>query len=357
MSLSTGYSGLNAGAAKISLPGNSTCRGEGVSRNDDHATSSRPGLLTGKRPGVSADPPPAEAAGHPDRRGLIPRHEGEQDRATAAVMAESRSRAEYSDQVRNSRPAGGAPARPSDERAGSDPDIAGQRSGESRQSGDGSLTETRLSWLQRPDRPPGLPSTRPYDRAGGLARPASGDQRALEDAVPAGEDGRHELFPAPRERWAGLVNDGGPEADRFRGNNCLDCSLSLISTFHGRPEVAAPSHPDRTPGGRPAPLSGEAGGTDRAEQWLGHAYEDLGAAEEGCQAIADKLRQGGHGSAAAIISTWHNGGSHAWNAVNHHGEITWIDSQVARIGPDPVHPPARIAEMWAIVIDQEGKRL
>src|SRR3546814_5754550 len=35
-----------------------------------------------------------------------------------------------------------------------------------------------------------------------------------------------------------------------RGNNCLDCSLSALSSFFGLPRVSAPRWPDQLPNGQ-----------------------------------------------------------------------------------------------------------
>lgn len=212
-------------------------------------------------------------------------------------------------------------------------------------------------WLDRPNRPPTLETTRPYDQAGGLTRPDPHHQRDVEDTVPKLPDGNPEPFPDPRDRWSSLVNDGGPTADPLRGNNCLDCSLSLISTWHGEPAVSAPRYPDRQPDGSLDRWTGESGGMKRAERWLDHEYEHLGAPTQGFQSIEDKLRAGGHGSAANIVNTWRTGGAHAWNAVNYNGEVLWVDSQTSKVDHKPLYATGRIGDVWAVVIDKEGKAL
>ncbi|MEU4313330.1 toxin glutamine deamidase domain-containing protein [Nocardia sp. NPDC024068] len=73
-------------------------------------------------------------------------------------------------------------------------------------------------------------------------------QRALEDAL-RGDDGAFIRYADPRTHPAGgtpygeLINIRGPGA-LGRGNNCLDCAISALATFLGRPEVAAPRYPD-----------------------------------------------------------------------------------------------------------------
>jgi hypothetical protein len=190
-----------------------------------------------------------------------------------------------------------------------------------------------------------------------LVQPDPVHQRELEDAVPRHEDGVPEHFPEPGQRWSELINDGGPAADPLRGNNCLDCSLSLISSWHGQPEVAAPRFPDQKPDGSLETRLGEANGPKRAEEWLGQNYEYLGGADDAQQEIARRLGAGGHGSSAAIITAWKEGGSHAWNAVNYHGDILWVDSQVSRVGTEPIFAVEDIDKVWAITMDREGKKL
>jgi hypothetical protein len=221
----------------------------------------------------------------------------------------------------------------------------------------GAAPEHGPVWLDRADRPSDLKVTRPYDQPSGLTRPEPRHEQDIDDAAPKRPDGRPERFPDPRGEWLQLVNDGGPEADPLRGNNCLDCSLSLISTWHGEPQVSAPRFPDRHADGTLDKESGERHGIERAQLWLGHPYEYLGSAVEGFHAIEKKLRAGGHGASAAIMNTWKDGFAHAWNAVNSRGEILWIDSQVGAVDKEPVHTPEQINRMWAIVIDKEGRAL
>jgi hypothetical protein len=221
----------------------------------------------------------------------------------------------------------------------------------------GPVPEREPDWMDRTDQPSNLEATRPYNQPEGLTRPEPQHQHDLDDAVPREPDGRAERFPDPRHDWLPLVNDGGRQADPLRGNNCLDCSLSLISTWRGEPKVSAPRFPDRMSDGRPDYVSGERYGPERAAMWLGHQYEYLGSADQGLRAIEQRLREGGHGASAGIINTWKDDEAHAWNAVNHRGEILWIDSQVGKVSNQPVHAADLMDRLWAIVIDREGKAL
>ena len=206
-----------------------------------------------------------------------------------------------------------------------------------------------------------LAATRPYDRWGGLSRPDQRDQWSLEHVVPRDADGRPEKYPSPKGEWIEYVNDGGPDTDPLRGNNCLDCSMAAISTYHGHPTVAAPRTLDINPATRYVDTStGEADGPERAQQWLECQYETLGLGDGGFSTIEQKLREGGPGSSAAIINSWTpetGGGAHAWNAFNDNGDIVWYDPQRALTSDQPVHRGARVEALWAACLDPEGKQL
>lgn len=206
-----------------------------------------------------------------------------------------------------------------------------------------------------------LAATRPYDRWGGLSQPDQRDQWSLEHVVPRDADGRPEKYPSPKGEWIEYVNDGGPETDPLRGNNCLDCSMAAISTYHGHPTVAAPRTLDINPATRYIDTStGEANGPERAQQWLECRYETLGLGDGGFSTIERKLREGGPGSSAAIINSWTpetGGGAHAWNAFNDNGDIVWYDPQRAMTSDQPVHRGARVEALWAACLDPEGKQL
>lgn len=202
--------------------------------------------------------------------------------------------------------------------------------------------------------------TRPRDKPGGLAYVDQRDQWTLENAVPKDADGNPEKFPDPEGEWTEYVNDGGSEIDHFRGNNCLDCSVAAIATWHGHPTVSAPRFPDRRSDGTLDRIGGEIAGPDRAEEWLGARYENLGVSDDGLAEIEQKLREGGHGSCAAIINAWSpefGGGAHAWNAFNHNGKITWYDPQKAVTSDQPVYSGRRVGVVAAICLDSEGKQL
>jgi len=206
-----------------------------------------------------------------------------------------------------------------------------------------------------------IDATRPYDRWGGLAHPDQRDQWSLEHVVPRDADGNPERYPSLDGEWTAYVNDGGPEADPLRGNNCLDCSMAAIATYHGEPTVAAPRTLGYTRDYQNVDISdGEQDGPLRAQEWLGGEYRSLGLGDGGYSTIEEKLREAGPGSSAAIINSWKQelgGGSHAWNAFNDGGKIVWYDPQRGQTSDEPVHRGSKVEAVWAICIDPEGKQL
>ncbi|MFD0519975.1 toxin glutamine deamidase domain-containing protein [Paractinoplanes durhamensis] len=192
--------------------------------------------------------------------------------------------------------------------------------------------------------PGGRPSSRTlrkYGEFGGLRRPLAMHQQDLERVVPRDQNGVPVRTPDPRGPLLKLLNDGGPIADPTRGYNCLDCSLSFLETYlHGRPTVSAPRTVDKYTFGESDAQPGEARGTYRAEEATGSAFTHVTPndptktpaavkveIDRGFEAVARTLLQGGHGSTAVIVTEWQSGSAHAWNAVNHHGTLLFIDPQ------------------------------
>ncbi|GAA1648739.1 toxin glutamine deamidase domain-containing protein [Actinoplanes couchii] len=191
--------------------------------------------------------------------------------------------------------------------------------------------------------PPNVRHTRTYNKPGFLRRPLPMHQADLEWGFPKDHNNRPVRTADPRLPYFGLMNDGGPSADPTRGVNCVDCSISFMETYvHGRPTVAAPRTVDSYGFGKPDEHFGEKDGSIRAEEATGSGFTDLtpqyhaGARSDadvkadvdaGFQALIDTLRMGGHGSAAIVLNSWQGGGGHAWNAVNHKGDILFVDPQ------------------------------
>ena len=93
-------------------------------------------------------------------------------------------------------------------------------------------------------------------------------QAAVETAL-RDNAGEFRRYADPRTNdYGNLINDGGHTVPG-RSNNCLDCSLSALSSFRGDPTVSAPRYPDLLPNGGVDTRSGERSGLQRAYDWLG----------------------------------------------------------------------------------------
>ncbi|MER5752744.1 toxin glutamine deamidase domain-containing protein [Streptomyces sp. NPDC002088] len=186
---------------------------------------------------------------------------------------------------------------------------------------------------------------------GGLTDPDPADQQALVDAVPHNEDGTPQRFPDPFGSWSQLQNDGGNTVPG-RSNNCADCSRSFLETWYGNPQVSAPRTLDTDANGNPDPWSPEHNANDNQIRWTGaaHTYAGPGNNPDTADNIASTLQQAGHGSAAIVQVDWPGGGGHAFNAVNHHGNIIWIDTQSGQVSNTPLHID-NAAHVWHIPLD------
>ncbi|MGI5269631.1 toxin glutamine deamidase domain-containing protein [Nonomuraea sp. CA-218870] len=202
-------------------------------------------------------------------------------------------------------------------------------------------------WFDWPHRPPALAESRSYGTPGGLARP---DPQVEQDLALAVEPGTR--FPDPRGTWVRLINGGGPADDPFRASNAADCALAVLSTWHGEPAAAAPRTPEYDAIGRPL-LTGEAGSTARMERWTGQRFQYAGQGRHAYPMLALRLREAGHGASAVIVVRWPAGGSHAWNAVNHQGEVIWIDAQRGHMAVDPLY--TTVTGVFCVILDRKGQ--
>ena len=209
------------------------------------------------------------------------------------------------------------------------------------------------SWLTAADRPPPVEQTRTYNQVGHLTEPLPSEQRALEEVMPRDEEGNYERFADPRQDWTAEVNGVGPILEPGRGSNCLDCTLSAISTWHGEPRVSAPRNEEYDPNGEPV-RTGERDGPSRAERWLGHDFEMIGADANAFDQIEQRMLDAGHGASAVIVNGWAPGGAHAWNAFNHQGKVYWVDTQLGDVSERPLYPQA--VDVRAIMMDGEGNK-
>ncbi|WP_081809303.1 toxin glutamine deamidase domain-containing protein [Mycobacterium sp. URHB0044] len=151
-------------------------------------------------------------------------------------------------------------------------------------------------------------------------------QRAVEDAL-RDQQGNYIAHADPRTNDYGqLVNDGGPSVPG-RDNNCLDSSLSALSSFRGDPTVSAPRHPDRLPDGTIDRRSGEQGGLRRAEDWLGggllefkhipeHTFLNPTIADH-FNALHQYIDNLGPGSSALVVNGWHARDFHTGDRLYH----------------------------------------
>ncbi|MFC5639227.1 toxin glutamine deamidase domain-containing protein [Streptomyces bullii] len=189
----------------------------------------------------------------------------------------------------------------------------------------------------KPKHPPTPASeTRNTTPPGGVIEPTRGEQDALENSVPRDENGDPTRPPNPADGpWVERINGEGRDAPG-RNNNCVDVALSVVDTYAGNPTAAASRTPDLDADGNPSDR-GEKGGRDRIENTLGARFNDLGNGRDAFNRLENTLRDSGHGSQAVIITQDANGRAHAWNAVNHNGEITYIDAQTGQQSSKPLH--------------------
>ncbi|MFJ8672611.1 toxin glutamine deamidase domain-containing protein [Streptomyces sp. NPDC093589] len=193
---------------------------------------------------------------------------------------------------------------------------------------------------------------------GGLLPPDPNDQQLLRDAHPTNPDGTPQRFADPFAPWGQLQNDGGNTVPG-RSNNCADCSRSFLETWYGNPQVSAPRTPDSDENGHPDTWSPESDANDNQIRWSGaaHTYAGAGSDPNTPARIAYDLQQAGHGAAAIVQVDWpDDGGGHAFNAVNHHGQIIWVDTQTGQVSTDPLHI-SQAENVWHIPLDANRQPL
>ncbi|MCL6298106.1 toxin glutamine deamidase domain-containing protein [Streptomyces kronopolitis] len=192
---------------------------------------------------------------------------------------------------------------------------------------------------QHPDgRPEPTPAseTRNREHPGGLEGPTDEHQQHVEDSIPRDENGAPQRHPDPDDgNWLDSINHPGPDAPG-RNNNCVDSALAAADTYSGNPTAAAHRTPDHNPDGTPSDR-GESNGRDRIENTLGGRFHDYGDGNDAFHRLENDLHNSGHGSQAVIITQDRNGRAHAWNAVNHHGTVTYVDAQTGQRSNTPLH--------------------
>ncbi|MER6842685.1 toxin glutamine deamidase domain-containing protein [Streptomyces platensis] len=172
----------------------------------------------------------------------------------------------------------------------------------------------------------------------GLTTPDPAHQQDLENAHPRNPDGTPQVYADPRQgNWAGLQNDGGVGVPG-RSNNCADCTRSFLETWFGRPTVSAPRTLDLNADGSLNTYSAERDSVDNQARWAGAPSTYAGKDHPNPYArIAYELSQAGHGSAAVIGVNWPGGGGHAFAAVNHNGQVLFVDAQTGVVSENPIH--------------------
>ncbi|MBK6872751.1 MAG: hypothetical protein IPJ14_16320 [Kineosporiaceae bacterium] len=101
--------------------------------------------------------------------------------------------------------------------------------------------------------------------------------------------------------------------------NCADCSRAVERTWRGDREEAA---------GR-SELRGETDG--RTQEWAGESFHAMRSADD----VRDRVLEGGPGSSAIVHTDFvdHDGnpGGHAYNVVNHEGQVRVVDGQLGEV--------------------------
>jgi hypothetical protein len=220
--------------------------------------------------------------------------------------------------------------------------------------------------------------SRRYNQRGGLRPPLAIHQTDLERAVPRDDHGNPVRHADPRDgNWFGLQNDGGPEADPTRSNNCGDTVLSFFDTWmHGRPRVSAPRTFDGYHHGNPnRPIGAERGVTARIESTTGGRFEGLTEvsptadpqdARDQVRLAQSRLRNHllslGHGSMAFITTQDQAGRTHEVAAINQNGTILYLDPQNRSLNdrhPIPTHTgngfPSDVVRMDALTVDGRAR--
>lgn len=140
--------------------------------------------------------------------------------------------------------------------------------------------------------------------------------------------------------------------------NCADSARAFERTWRGDREEAAGRADTRHHEGGSAP-EGEL--DDRTEAWAGRPFEPVADVEDVRRRVAD----GGHGSSAIVHTefTDHDGfaGGHAFNVVNHHGEVRVVEAQGGMVhewAPGTGHPDmATVRHTRAMGWDGRGRPL
>ncbi|GAA3768658.1 hypothetical protein GCM10022225_64040 [Plantactinospora mayteni] len=195
--------------------------------------------------------------------------------------------------------------------------------------------------------PPGPLAYRPAP-ADDLDPASAWDERELSSRVPVDDGQRTPVrHPDPRHpsRWVAYLNDGGPTRPG-RATNCTDTVRAFLSTWYGNPSVSGSLNHD-LPGG-------VANGTTRTERWLGGTFTHQGAGARGLDTVRSRLLAQGHGAATVVVTSWPEGGSHMWAAVNQHGTVVWVEPQSGEISDQAPLYQQKTDQVWALPLNPDG---
>ncbi|MGW0635334.1 toxin glutamine deamidase domain-containing protein [Nocardia salmonicida] len=167
-------------------------------------------------------------------------------------------------------------------------------------------------------------------------------QTRIEDSLRAGNGFIQGADPRTHP-YGQLTNDGGRTVPG-RGNNCLDCSLSALSSFFGLPRVSAPRWPDQLPNGQLDNVSGEWNGHSRAAACLGAnwaSYSGMPIPDQ-YQALHNYIAGLGPGSAAMVGTRWHARDQNGNKLYNNDGSPVFRGGHATVI----VFPPGAAGPVW-----------
>ncbi|GLL07552.1 toxin glutamine deamidase domain-containing protein [Dactylosporangium matsuzakiense] len=187
-------------------------------------------------------------------------------------------------------------------------------------------------------------------RTADVRAPSDRDVQALNDKFPRDEHGNPLRQPDVRRGdFAHEYNDGGHKVPG-RNNNCGEVSMATLANHRGEPTVA---------GSMRDPLAGgEHGAADRISRWTGGQWEMQGGDVRGFDGVERQLRAAGPGSGSIVVVKWSDSAEgHAFNALNIHGDVVWVDMQRGLISDDGPIYHDNVAGVWSITVDAHGNPL
>ncbi|MFI5906774.1 toxin glutamine deamidase domain-containing protein [Dactylosporangium sp. NPDC051541] len=187
-------------------------------------------------------------------------------------------------------------------------------------------------------------------RSSEVRGPSDKDVRALNDKFPRDEHGNPLKQPDVRKGdFAQEYNDGGHKVPG-RNNNCGEVSMATLANHRGEPTVAGSM--------RDPNAGGEHGAADRISRWTGGEWEMQGHDARGFEGVERQLREAGPGSGSIVVIKWGDTGEgHAFNALNIHGDIVWVDMQRGIISDHGPMYHDNVAGVWSITVNAHGDPL